>query len=90
MEYLKILFGGRFQSWLGAVAQLEEHHVRNVGVVGSNPICSTISMYVPMTIIAEVVRSASRQAVVVTGSSGSVASRFSGQGRSATEGSVGS
>jgi hypothetical protein len=25
----------------GAVAQLEEHHVRNVGVVGSNPICST-------------------------------------------------
>ncbi len=28
----------------GAVAQLEEHHVRNVGVVGSNPICSTIEM----------------------------------------------
>ena len=26
----------------GAVAQLGEHHVRNVGVVGSNPICSTI------------------------------------------------
>lgn len=25
----------------GAVAQLEEHHVRNVGAVGSNPICST-------------------------------------------------
>ena len=27
----------------GAVAQLGEHHVRNVGVVGSNPICSTNS-----------------------------------------------
>ena len=26
----------------GAVAQMEEHHVRNVGVVGSSPICSTI------------------------------------------------
>lgn len=25
----------------GAVAQLEEHHVRNVGVEGSNPFCST-------------------------------------------------
>ena len=28
--------------FLGAVAQLGEHHVRNVGVVGSNPICSTM------------------------------------------------
>ena len=27
----------------GAVAQLGEHHVRNVGVEGSNPFCSTIS-----------------------------------------------
>ena len=27
----------------GAVAQLGEHHVRNVGVGGSNPLCSTIS-----------------------------------------------
>lgn len=27
----------------GAVAQLGEHHVRNVGVVGSSPICSTKS-----------------------------------------------
>ncbi len=26
----------------GDVAQLGEHHVRNVGVVGSNPIISTI------------------------------------------------
>lgn len=26
----------------GAVAQLGEHHVRNVGVEGSNPFCSTI------------------------------------------------
>ena len=25
----------------GAIAQLVEHYVRNVGVVGSNPICST-------------------------------------------------
>ena len=25
----------------GAVAQLGEHHVRNVGVGGSNPLCST-------------------------------------------------
>ena len=25
----------------GAVAQLEEHHVRNVGAEGSNPFCST-------------------------------------------------
>ena len=31
-----------FQFSGGAVAQLGEHHVRNVGVVGSNPICSTI------------------------------------------------
>ena len=29
----------------GAVAQLGEHHVRNVGVEGSNPFCSTI--YLP-------------------------------------------
>src|SRR5262249_11932205 len=27
----------------GAVAQLGEHHVRNVGVEGSNPFCSTNS-----------------------------------------------
>ena len=26
---------------LGAVAQLVEHYVRNVGVEGSNPFCST-------------------------------------------------
>ena len=26
----------------GAVAQLGEHHVRNVGVEGSSPFCSTI------------------------------------------------
>ena len=34
---------GRRWRWAssGAVAQLGEHHVRNVGVVGSNPICST-------------------------------------------------
>ena len=28
----------------GDVAQLGEHHVRNVGVVGSNPIISTIEI----------------------------------------------
>ena len=28
----------------GAVAQLGEHHVRNVGVEGSNPFCSTIPL----------------------------------------------
>ena len=28
---------------LGAVAQLVEHYVRNVGVEGSNPFCSTKS-----------------------------------------------
>ena len=27
---------------VGAVAQLGEHYVRNVGVEGSNPFCSTI------------------------------------------------
>ena len=27
--------------FFGAVAQLGEHHVRNVGVAGSNPVCST-------------------------------------------------
>jgi hypothetical protein len=30
----------------GAVAQLGEHHVRNVGVEGSNPFCSTINFFV--------------------------------------------
>ena len=29
----------------GDVAQLGEHHVRNVGVVGSNPIISTTEIY---------------------------------------------
>lgn len=28
-------------NWYGAVAQLVEHHVRNVGVSGSIPLCST-------------------------------------------------
>ena len=31
----------------GDVAQLGEHHVRNVGVVGSNPIISTMEMQRP-------------------------------------------
>ena len=31
----------------GAVAQLGEHHVRNVGVEGSNPFCSTIFASLP-------------------------------------------
>ena len=30
----------------GALAQLGEHHVRNVGVEGSNPLCSTGPMCV--------------------------------------------
>jgi membrane protein len=30
----------------GAVAQLGEHHVRNVGVEGSNPFCSTIFLHI--------------------------------------------
>ena len=34
-----------FRRIFGAVAQLGEHHVRNVGVVGSNPICSTMNFY---------------------------------------------
>ncbi len=32
-------------SFGGAVAQLGEHHVRNVGAVGSNPICSTTFLF---------------------------------------------
>lgn len=34
---------GYFTVPLGAVAQLGEHHVRNVGVGGSIPLCSTIN-----------------------------------------------
>ena len=34
-------FGVEFLVCGGAVAQLGEHHVRNVGVEGSNPFCST-------------------------------------------------
>lgn len=33
----------------GAVAQLVEHHVRNVGVRGSNPLRSTIPLGCPHT-----------------------------------------
>ena len=35
---------GTIRASRGAVAQLGEHHVRNVGVEGSNPFCSTNSL----------------------------------------------